>query len=250
MADPRPRGPSRPSSPTVRCPNCGLTQLRRPSCKSCGTVLAPHAPGSSAPSSSVPTIVPAGPDKSNQQRRRLLWAGICAIILIILITGAFYLRASLQAKAERERIATQEKAEHQAASEAIQALKSLQSITTAGVSYQNYAPRVLDVKIKVDQYLASRPKKPQVPQVHLDIEGAMAVYVYAARIWNADIVQHYRETWEISRRAEVLCPELVLALDQAATRLNVPRQEMPIPPSLLWGCATRHITEAEKHNQG
>ena len=249
-----PSGSSPSSGPSVRCPSCGLTQPRAPTCKSCGTVLAPHAAASSAPTSSAPTSAHMGPDESNRQRKRLVWGGIC-IILVILIAGGFYVRASPQARAERERVALQEKAERQAASGAIQALKSIQSITTAGVNYQNYAPRVLDVKVKIDQYLASRPKTPQIVQVNLDIERAMDLYIYAGKIWNAHIVRNYREESEISRQAEVLCPELVPELDRMASRFKargeeISREEMAIPPLFLWECATRRIIQAEKHNGG
>src|SRR5262249_891418 len=39
--------------------------------------------------------------------------------------------------------------------EALDALKALQSVTQSGISYRDYAPRVLDAKVKVDHYVAS-----------------------------------------------------------------------------------------------
>src|SRR5712692_6783873 len=41
------------------------------------------------------------------------------------------------------------------ATDALEALKALQSVTSSGVSYRDYAPRVLDAKVKVDKYLSS-----------------------------------------------------------------------------------------------
>jgi len=250
----------------MRCPKCGLTQSPRSTCKSCGTPLAPNGAPSSRPGPSSANTTPTGPDQANPQRKRLVW-GICLILLII-IPGAFYIRSALHARAER-----------QAASEAIQALKSLESITTAGVNYQNYAPRVLDVKVKVDQYLVSRPKKSQLAQVQLDTENTMTLYVYASQIWNATIVKNYTQAIEITKQAEVLCPELVSELDQQAARMEKrltedarfgrpprPMEDDPkiikdiverlgpgktwISPSFLWGCARRHISNAEKHIGG
>ena len=44
--------------------------------------------------------------------------------------------------------------------DALRVLKGLQSATTAGVNYQNYAPRVTDAKIQVDQMLGDAPDAP------------------------------------------------------------------------------------------
>jgi hypothetical protein len=46
------------------------------------------------------------------------------------------------------------KASSSATEAIIDALKGLQSVTNSGVSYRDYAPRVLDAKIKVDKYLS------------------------------------------------------------------------------------------------
>jgi len=75
-----------------------------------------------------------------------------------------------------------------AARDALQALKALKSATDAGVSYRDYAPRVLDTKIKVDQFVQS-PQETDTPSREA-IRVAMRFYELAAQAWNAKITPY------------------------------------------------------------
>jgi hypothetical protein len=48
-------------------------------------------------------------------------------------------------------------AESTRAQEVIDSLTALRSVTASGISYRDYAPRVLDTRVKVDRYLSSAP---------------------------------------------------------------------------------------------
>jgi len=66
------------------------------------------------------------------------------------------------------------------ATDALDALKGLKSVTEAGVNFRDYSSRVLDAKVKVDKYLADAPKDdPARPQA----ETAMRLYVMAMQTW-------------------------------------------------------------------
>jgi hypothetical protein len=65
------------------------------------------------------------------------------------------------------------------------ALKALRSVASGGVNYQNYAPRVLDAKVKVDRYFETHPT--EVFQVRNSIYIAMKEYQLAASVWNTSI---------------------------------------------------------------
>lgn len=71
------------------------------------------------------------------------------------------------------------------AGEALQALEALQSVTSSGVTYQEYARRVLDAKVKVDQYLKSPGQDDQ--RVRTAIGMAMRCYEVASQAWNQKI---------------------------------------------------------------
>jgi hypothetical protein len=66
--------------------------------------------------------------------------------------------------------------------EALDALRGLQSVTASGVSYRDYAPRVLDAKVKVDRYLASPTAGNEATRNALG--AAMRYYELASQAWN------------------------------------------------------------------
>src|SRR2546422_7652991 len=68
-----------------------------------------------------------------------------------------------------------------AAAEALRALKGLQSVTTAGVTYRDYGPRVQDAKIIVDRFVQDQSTGD--PGVRSAIGGAMNYYVLASFTW-------------------------------------------------------------------
>jgi hypothetical protein len=77
------------------------------------------------------------------------------------------------------------------ARESLQALKALQSVTTAGVSYRDYATRVLDAKVKVDQFVQSSPKK-NTPARDV-VRVAMRYYELASQAWSENITNHFSQ---------------------------------------------------------
>lgn len=87
--------------------------------------------------------------------------------------------------------------------EALEALQGLKSVTDAGVNYTNYAPRVLDAKIKVDRYLAWARR---------DCPG-YAEFVLASQDWNATIGSRAAEqiaigTEIMSDKSMAACPAI------------------------------------------
>src|SRR5207302_1764807 len=69
--------------------------------------------------------------------------------------------------------------------DALKVLKGLQSATSAGVNYRDYAPRVTDAKIQVDQLLGDAPDGP----TKTALAEALGFYVYASNAWNAGIAK-------------------------------------------------------------
>jgi hypothetical protein len=136
------------------------------------------------------------------------------------------------------------------ASDALRALKALQSAATAGVTYRDYAPRVTDAKIQVDRYLAGKPAGPE----RLPISKAMDFYVLASSAWNAKVSKSgYDEVGGSPLVAE--CPALaelmrrtdantsVRTLGQATIRgISISISGVPD----IWQCASAQLAEAEK----
>jgi len=76
--------------------------------------------------------------------------------------------------------------EGKAATEALQALRALQSVTTTGVAYPDYARRVGDTKIQVDEYLQGEDADSAVKS---RVREAMALYVLSSSAWNAKLTE-------------------------------------------------------------
>jgi ABC-type Fe3+-hydroxamate transport system substrate-binding protein len=68
--------------------------------------------------------------------------------------------------------------------EALDALKALQSVAQSGIAYREYATRVLDARVKVDQYLSSQADTTELRRA---IRGAIMDYELAGNIWLANI---------------------------------------------------------------
>lgn len=69
--------------------------------------------------------------------------------------------------------------------DALRVIKGLQSATSVGITYRDYAPRVVDAKIKVDQLLSTVPKG----RARALLTEALGFYIYASNAWNAKISQ-------------------------------------------------------------
>jgi hypothetical protein len=163
--------------------------------------------------------------------------------------------------------------------EALDALQSLRSVTNSGISYRDYAPRVLDARVKVDKYLAL-PNQPEKKQS--SIKTAMQYYELAGAAWGGEITKNYSRATEVGltlRGSAELgeCPNVqqVIAESNASSR-RIHTQAIgpvkPIPPrpgktleqeiedtaitftgsnigrnpALLWSCATTKLDSLEK----
>jgi hypothetical protein len=131
------------------------------------------------------------------------------------------------------------------AREAIQALKAVQSITTSGVNYQQYAPRVLDAKIVTDRYLQSPESGDQ--DTRTAVAGAMRFYEFVARAWNV-YVAHGDYASVGNDRTLVDCPaaDRVMSLSGRADPIEKGIRMHNAFPA-LWSCASAKIVEAESN---
>src|SRR5215471_5478686 len=71
------------------------------------------------------------------------------------------------------------------ATDALDALRALKSVTEMGVSYRDFLPRVADAKIKVDRYLES-PANDEAA-LRGKIKVAMRLYVLSTVAWSNKI---------------------------------------------------------------
>jgi hypothetical protein len=99
--------------------------------------------------------------------------------------------------------------ERQAAQEALRALKGLQSVTRAGVTYQDYMRRLGDTSIAVDRG-ADGVKD---PELRSSIETAMLYYRQVGSVWNAKIQKYDLEDY--FRTVAEYCSEAKELLDKA-----------------------------------
>jgi hypothetical protein len=146
------------------------------------------------------------------------------------------------------------------ASDAIKALKAVQSVTQGGIAYREYATRVNDAKIVVDRYLEAA--SPQNDSSKAAVAAAMGYYVLASSTWNASITQRVPDLPAVDVPFEE-CRQLLVALPprnpadlQDANKrreyfLTILRGMPLMGNSLtapLWSCASERIAEAEKQS--
>jgi hypothetical protein len=148
------------------------------------------------------------------------------------------------------------------AADTIQVLKGLQSVTTAGVNYQGYAPRVLDAKVKVDEYL--RQAEADKPELRTAIDRTIGYYVLASAAWNAQLigVRGGADHAALGRSPLVAeCAPLMTWVNSSAKTLaqDLARLRRPSPDEatvrgmavvnggipLLWQCASENLSHAE-----
>jgi hypothetical protein len=164
---------------------------------------------------------------------------------------------------EEARAASEERArqaERRAVSEAIQALRAMQSVTRAGVTYQEYGRRMLDAKIQVDSFL--RGMAGGNPAVRSAIEEAMAFYVLASEVWEQKLQReiYAQVVTEILLRDRRLlrCQTYSRVLQQVTEEwrsfpdlsMEMIRIKFGVQASDIiqsaWSCASERISEAEQ----
>ncbi len=158
-----------------------------------------------------------------------------------------------------------------AALDALQSLKALQSATEVGVSYRDYATRVLDAKVKVDQFVQSSQEKDTPGRDVMRV--AMRYYELASQAWNGHITNSFpREVGRVLEDDQEIngcsaVKALIVQKNDFFATYRAPvlkgRNGQPIPdpdpqhfgflanqagqrPATLWSCASDKITEAER----
>jgi hypothetical protein len=129
--------------------------------------------------------------------------------------------------------------------EALKALKALQSVTTGGTNYRDYAPRVSDAKIIVDRYLSAVSEAPERPA----IATAMGFYVLAGSAWSAKVSRSNYEAVGGNPLIERCGPIKQLA-ERPDSRSSAASRGIAIvilgDVSMIWSCASDQIAEVEK----
>ena len=136
-----------------------------------------------------------------------------------------------------------------AAMESLDALKGLQSVTSVGISYREYASRVLDAKIKVDRYLAASGGG----RAKAAIGAAMRYYEMASQVWGFMILPASPNAAGQAKGIErELYEDKECKLVQALITNNTDMKPAEMPylvgqkPGILWSCAKDKISEAER----
>jgi hypothetical protein len=89
--------------------------------------------------------------------------------------------------------------------EAMKSLRTVRSVSEGGARYQDYAPRTLEAKIAVDEYL--RAPERNDADIRRAVGASLRYYLLTSRVWNAIIVNSNSTTREMA----------VLSIYQAAT---------------------------------
>ena len=135
--------------------------------------------------------------------------------------------------------------------DALRVLKGLQSATSAGVNYRDYAPRVTDAKIQVDQILGEAPDGP----LKTALAEALGFYVYASNAWNAGIARSNYEAVALNPLFEK-CEPLKRKIESLDSRSWVPGATgrgiaiaiSGVEP--LFNCANERVIAAERLLRG
>jgi hypothetical protein len=70
--------------------------------------------------------------------------------------------------------------------EALDSLRGLNSVVSSGVSYRDYAPRVLDARVKVDKFLESSTAA-STGWLRSSVSSVMSCYEAVSQLWNAKL---------------------------------------------------------------
>jgi hypothetical protein len=155
------------------------------------------------------------------------------------------------------------------AREALRQLKALASVAEGETTYRDYAPRVSDAKIKIDQFLDEHKPSP-VPKFNEYIADSLGFYVAASAAWNTRLLgpeekrnaslrllenDYIRKCTPLQKAMppsdEMVIPDPLSSAAQKRT-VKVPGLRLAwaieagygIP--LLWECARNSLIDAEK----
>jgi hypothetical protein len=142
--------------------------------------------------------------------------------------------------------------------EVLDALRALRSVTESGVNFHDYAPRVLDAKIKTDKYLSSSANDAE------DLRSAIGLatreYELASRAWDGSFPGHEDLSWWKTLEANLdpdlvkKCPvvrKVVDRVEMAAAYQGLGMRDTAIVEgqtawAALWKCAAGQVAEAER----
>jgi hypothetical protein len=160
--------------------------------------------------------------------------------------------------------------------DALDALRSLRSVTEAGITYQEYSRRLLDAKVSIDRYFLSAPDEPVAFQkaVRLSLGGYQLASFFWSRRFARD--RDFQAEWpNKTAAASVLCGGEFVASDRPlgecpamkpwaeeiqsaaklypaklgtgpAMRVNIISDIVEQHPAILWTWAAAQLAEAER----
>jgi hypothetical protein len=136
--------------------------------------------------------------------------------------------------------------ERRTATEALQGLQNLRSVTEAGLNYSEYSRRVLDGKIQVDRYVNASGGNQELKN---GMAEALDLYLFAGAAWNAKIREAYTEVG-FDRRIE-MCPVVRTFRDAATSGQYISLDEakgirVATSVPLIWSCASARVREIEQ----
>ena len=100
----------------------------------------------------------------------------------------------------------------------LDALIALRSVTESGIAYRDYAPRVLDARVKVDRYLSTSKDSPELTN---PIRIAMREYELASQVWNNDPLQWSNKAQQIVDDPIIFkCPAIQEAIQHISTKIH------------------------------
>jgi hypothetical protein len=142
--------------------------------------------------------------------------------------------------------------------EALDELNGLRSVTESGITYLEYSRRVLDARVKVDQYLASAADGPLRSAIML----AMREYELASHVWSETInpkPPYVHETLlklidDKMLAADSNCPSFVQwhGLVSRNFERNWYSRSFAVDglirqyPATVWACASDHVAGAQR----
>jgi len=133
-----------------------------------------------------------------------------------------------------------------AAKEALRQIKALASVVEGGITYRDYAPRVSDAKIRVDQFLDEYKSSP-VPAFNAYISHALGFYVAASSAWNVQISRRGYEELRVNSYAGQCAAFLKTVPNPfSGLALSSGKEIAAAGPQPLWYCARESLNEAEK----
>jgi len=267
---------------SAKCPKCGLVQMARPTCKACGAALGspqanptrpsqPDSPTAPDPRTLAKDAISASPSSPRIVVTITpgLLIGSALVLGVLLWLGVQWGRRPTQPTSVQPTqggstgVASPAKplpkvkprlseAERRAASEALQAVKALHSVTTAGVNYNEYLRRVLDAKIQVDRYTQAEGGDEEVKG---RMREAMALYVFAKDAWSVRISERSARGYDdLAGRPEVgLCPQLKEDIEEWMRRPDRSGREeadrgfkIAYSQPRLWQCASERVAEIDQ----